>query len=245
MKKSLKIIGIILVVLALIVSVGIAILYNNGLSGMHNHSEPIEGQIKVACVGDSITYGHGISDWKKNNYPAKLGEILGDGYHVANFGESGRTLSPEGDQPYTESEQYRLSLEYCPDILIFMLGTNDSKPENWKNEETFLRYLNEMLDSYREVNPNVKIYICTPAKAFFPEGKSEGLTNFDIQPLVVDHISNCIRGYAVNHLLEIETLIDIHYLTSGHPEWFEADNVHPDKNGALAIAELIAKKILK
>ena len=99
--------------------------------------------------------------------------------------------------------------------------------------------------SYREVNPDVKIYICTPATAFFAEGQTEGTTNFDIQPLVVDDIANYTRAYALAHLLEIETLVDVHYLTSGHPEWFEADNVHPDKNGAFAIAELIAKKILK
>ena len=245
MKKALKIFGIILALLAVIVIVGIIILYNNGLSGIHHHSEPAEGKMKVACVGDSVTYGHGVVDWSKNNYPAQLQNILGEAYHVENFGQSGATLSPDGDQPYTESEQYRLSLEYCPDILIFMLGTNDSKPENWEDEETFIRHLDNMLDSYREVNPKVKIYLCTPATSFFPEGKGEGLTNFDIQPLVVDDIANYTRAYALAHLLEIETLVDVHYLTSGHREWFEADNVHPDKNGARAIAEFIAKKITR
>lgn len=245
MNKTLKIIGIVVAVLALIVIVAVIMLYNNGLSGMHNHTQAKEGQIKVACVGDSITYGHGVADWSKNNYPTQLGEILGDAYHVANFGHSGKTLSPNGDQPYTESEQYKLSLEYCPDILIFMMGTNDSKPENWQGESAFLKELDEMLDSYREVNPNVKIYLCTPATAFFPEGKSEGLTNFDVQPKIVDDIANYTRAYALAHLLEIEALVDVHHLTSGNPEWFEADNVHPDKNGARAIAELIAKKITK
>ena len=245
MNKKLKILLIALAVLAVLIAVTVVYLYSNGLSGIHHHTSPKEGQIKVACVGDSITYGHGVSGWAQNNYPAKLQEILGDGYHVQNFGHSGRTLSPEGDQPYTESAQYRKSLEYAPDILVFMLGTNDSKPENWTNITDFYTYLSEMLKAYKEANPNVKIYICTPAKAFFVNGESEGLTSFDIQPSVVDTICTVVRTYAITPISNIESLIDVYALTESHPEWFAADGVHPSKEGAQAIAQLVADKITK
>lgn len=65
-----------LVILA-ILAAGFAFLYFNGLSGMSNTTEAKEGQIKVACVGDSITYGHGITNWPKNNYPRTVAGIVG------------------------------------------------------------------------------------------------------------------------------------------------------------------------
>ena len=135
MKKTIFIIAVSLIAVATTIFL---ILYFNGFSGIHNHTDAKEGQIKIACVGDSITYGHGIANWPKNNYPAQLQEFLGDEYHVSNFGHSGRTLSPDGDQPYVESDQYQLSLDYDADIVVIMLGTNDSKPENWTNELDFI-----------------------------------------------------------------------------------------------------------
>ena len=90
MQKGLKMTAsMVLASLVILSIVGIGVfiyLYNNGLSGLYNNTEPKEGQIRVACVGDSITYGHSVSGWGKNHYPAVLQQLLGDGYHVANFG---------------------------------------------------------------------------------------------------------------------------------------------------------------
>lgn len=99
MKKVMKVVFIIIFIVAIIIGAGFSYLYNNGLSGQYANTEPKEGQIKVACVGDSITYGHGIKGWSENNYPAVLQTLLGDEYHVANFGSSGACINPEGDQP--------------------------------------------------------------------------------------------------------------------------------------------------
>lgn len=235
-KKTVITIGISLLVLGTILFL---ILYNNGYSGIHKHTKPEKDQIKVACVGDSITYGHGIKEWAKSNYPAQLQRILGDDYHVENFGHSGRTLSSKGNKPYVESKQYELSLDYDPDIVIIMLGTNDSKPKNWKSELDFIKEYENFINSYKKNNPDVRIILCTPAKAFFPNGKSEGETKFDIQPSIVDRIKNEIRAFA---LLGKYELVDIYSLTEYHEEWFE-DKVHPNNDGARAIAEAIAKKI--
>ncbi len=242
MKKGKRIIITVAVSIVVLAAILFAVLYSNGFSGIHNHTVPSDDQIKVACVGDSITYGHGISGWAKNNYPAQLQKLLGDDYHVANFGHSGRTLSDNGDQPYSESEQYKLSLEYDADIIIFMLGTNDSKPENWQDADTFIAEYKKMINSYKENNPDVRIILCTPASAFYPDGKSEGKTNFDIQPSIVEKIKTRILAFAV--LNEYEC-IDIYDLTHGHSEWFKKDNVHPNSTGAKAIAEAVANKIKK
>ena len=239
MTKKKKIVIGICISLLLLGAILFLFLYNYGYSGIHKHTKAKEGQIKVACVGDSITYGHGIRDWENNNYPAQLQEILGDGYHVENFGHSGRTLSSSGDKPYTESEQYKLSLEYDADVVVIMLGTNDSKPKNWTSELDFIKEYENLINSYKKNNPNVKIILCTPARAFFPNGKSEGKTSYDIQPSVVERIKNEIRTFA---FIENYELVDIYGITEYHREWFK-DNVHPNGDGARAMAEAIAKKI--
>ena len=38
-------------------------------------------------------------------------------------------------------------------------------------------------------------------------------------------------------------MIDIHSLTTAHPEWFEKDGGHPNTEGAKAIAEAVAEAI--
>ena len=240
MSKKKKILIIVVSAILAVIIIGFAILYSNGLSGMHNHTKAKDGQIRVACVGDSITYGHGIKGWAKNNYPAVLQDLLGDEYHVANFGESGRTLSPDGDQPYWESKQYELSLEYDADIIVIMLGTNDTKPENWVDTGYFNSQLTKLIQSYKENNPDVRIILCTPAMAFFPDGNTGELTNFDIRPDYVTIVRNTVRLYGLTNSYEV---VDVYDLTQNHREWFENDNVHPSNDGAKAIAELIAKKI--
>lgn len=239
MKKIIIMIIALALVLAMLL---LLVLHMNGFSGLHNHREPSENQIKVACVGDSITYGHGIGNWTKNNYPAQLQDMLGEEYHVENFGHSGRTVSDNGDKPYSESKQYELSLEYDADIIVFMLGTNDSKPQNWTDSDTFISEYKKMLDAYKENNPDVRIILCTPARAFFSGNKSEGKTNFDIQPNNIEQLKKWISVFALTEQYEC---IDIYDVTAGHSEWFEKDNVHPNAEGAKAIATAVYERIIK
>lgn len=240
MEKRKRIVLTVAVSVIVLAAILFAFVYNYGYSGIHIHKNPEEGQIKVACVGDSITYGHGIGGWAKNNYPAQLQNLLGDEYHVENFGHSGSTLSNDGDKPYSETKQYKLSLEYDADIIIFMLGTNDSKPKNWTGADTFMAEYEEMINSYKENNPDVRIILCTPAVAFFKNGKTEGTTNFKIQPKVLEEIKRRILTFAVLNGYEC---IDVYDLTYGHRNFFQKDNVHPNVDGAKAIAEAVANKI--
>ena len=87
--------------------------------------------IKVACVGNSITYGSGIKDRANHSYPSVLGRLLGSKYEVQNFGFSARTLLNKGDHPYMKETLFQKALNYQPDIVVIKLGTNDSKPINW------------------------------------------------------------------------------------------------------------------
>ena len=230
MKKVLKVLLIILLIIILIVAGGFAYLYFNGMSGMSNTSEPKEGQIKIACAGDSTTYGHGISGWPKNNYPTVLQNLLGNAYHVNNYGVSSFAVQESADRSYRTLPHYQESLAYDADYVVFMMGSNDSKPENWKGADAFKTDLLSLLDTYGDA----EIILCTLPAAFFLEGQTEGVTNHDIQPLIVEEIAEITRGVAAERGY---TLIDIHALTAQHPEWFEKDGVHPSNEGAAAIAQ--------
>lgn len=45
-------------------------------------------KIKVACIGNSVTYGYLLSDRERNAYPSQLQQMLGEGYEVRNFGKT-------------------------------------------------------------------------------------------------------------------------------------------------------------
>ena len=49
-------------------------------------------RIKVACVGNSVTYGYGLENRETESYPSRLQALLGEEYDVRNFGHSGATL---------------------------------------------------------------------------------------------------------------------------------------------------------
>ena len=91
-----------------------SLIFFNGLSGIRLNPKYQDEQIKVALVGDSVTYGHSIKNWPKNNYPALLSKALGEKYCVKSYGVSGSTVQPDGDQPYNITKAYTWSHEYDP-----------------------------------------------------------------------------------------------------------------------------------
>ena len=93
-------------------------------------------KIRVACVGDSITYGFNLINREKESYPSVLNELLGKEYEVGNFGFSGRTLLKNGDYPYVSEKLYQDSLNFNAKIVIIKLGTNDTKV-NGKKKKSF------------------------------------------------------------------------------------------------------------
>lgn len=243
-KKVLTIIGVVVVVLVVVVVIGFHYLYNHGLSGQYANTDAKEGQIKVACVGDSITYGHGVENWEENNYPAQLQQMLGDEYHVMNFGSSGACVNPNGDQPYTSRDVYQASIDYDADILMFMLGTNDSKPENWTDIDTFMENYMDLLGTYLVSENLPQVYIGLCAEGYYTQeyDPATGIAGYDIQPGIVDEIAERLALMPLSSVYPF-SVIDVHSLTEAHPEWFEADGIHPNADGAKAIAELVADEI--
>lgn len=189
---------------------------------------------RIACVGDSITYGAGISHIAKNSYPARLQSLLGKHYQVKNYGASGYTMQKAADYPYWEHPNFQKCMDFQPDIVLLMLGTNDGKTYNWVSAETFISDYKEMILRYQALDSNPKIYLMTPATVF-PQNTDPDLPDnqYNISSDNVEEITQLIRDLASE--LDLP-LIDIHEATKDHPEFFPADGVHPNAQGAAFIA---------
>ncbi|MBQ1588318.1 MAG: alpha/beta hydrolase fold domain-containing protein, partial [Prevotella sp.] len=143
---------------------------------------PKPDAVKVACIGNSITDGHGIDVATQFGYPALLQQMLGDNYWVKNFGVSARTMLNKGDNPYMNEMAWKDAVAFNPDIVIIKLGTNDSKPQNWQYGAEFKKDLKQMITTLRPdlAQPQKKkgkksknilpakpqIILCTPIPAF-------------------------------------------------------------------------------
>ncbi len=187
---------------------------------------------KVACIGNSITFGYQIAEREENSYPAQLGQMLGDKYQVENFGISARTLMSKGDMPYIKEEIYQKALDYNPEIVVIKLGTNDTKPHNWIHHNDFEADLQRMIDSFNNLESRPKIFLCYPAKVY---ETTWGINDSTI----VNGVIPIIKRVAKRNKLKT---INLHKATDNMKEHFK-DNVHPDKTGALKIAKTVKKHI--
>ncbi len=189
--------------------------------------------IKVACVGNSITQGPGRSH--PESYPMQLQEILGEEYLVKNFGVSGSTLLKSGDKPYWEEPQFEMSKNFDADILILKLGTNDTKPQNWKFHEDFKKDYIDLVETFKaSMKETSQLYICFPVPIFQDNwGITSSILENEIIPILKE----------VAEITGVLT-IDLHKEMSEKSSLFP-DGIHPDKEGNRVMAEKISSHILK
>ncbi|MDL2294951.1 GDSL-type esterase/lipase family protein, partial [Ruminococcaceae bacterium OttesenSCG-928-D13] len=137
MKKRLFIILVALAIIALLLWLTLRLLWHFSVNIIPPIPAAVPGTIRVACVGDSTTYGMLLWRREKSNYPAKLGTLLGGDYSVRNFAANSTTVLTTGDHPYVSHKVFQLGCDFEPDVVLIMLGTNDAKPENWTGGEAF------------------------------------------------------------------------------------------------------------
>jgi len=189
--------------------------------------------IRVACIGNSITFGSGVENRSANCYPNQIQRMLGEKYEVQNFGVSGATLLNLGDKPYMKEQAYKEAIMFKPEIVVIKLGTNDSKPHNWDEYKSyFIRDYKSLLTSFKIANPKVVIFVCLPVPAF---GDA-----FNIRDKVIkEEILPLVKIVASEEKVGLINLYDP-FLNLG--ELFP-DKIHPNAKGAKKIAELVFDSI--
>jgi acyl-CoA thioesterase I len=189
------------------------------------HVEDYPGTVKVACVGDSITWGAGIDRREQNCYPAVLAKLLGAHFDTRNFGVNGATLLKNGDGPYWKTGAFKEVTDWQPDVVIIKLGTNDSKPQNWSHKDEFAGDLRAMLDHFASLRSKPKVWLCLPVPVY---AEHWGIN----EPVVKGEVIPLIRLVAKERNLPV---IDLHTALSDHPEFFP-DQIHPNAAGAALMA---------
>ena len=191
--------------------------------------------LRVACVGNSVTYGYGLSDREHTAYPVVLQQLLGKGFDVRNFGHSGATLLRHGHRPYTQLPEFRQAMDFKADLVVIHLGLNDTDPRNWPNYgDEFIGDYRALIDSFRVANPQARIWICLMTPIFHRHPRFQSGTR-DWH----EAIQKTIRQIAATADVG---LIDLHTPLYNHPELFP-DALHPNAEGAAILARTVCSAI--
>ena len=192
-------------------------------------------RIKVACIGNSITYGYGLPDRATQSYPVQLQKMLGESYQVENFGKSGATLLNKGHRPYMQQDEYHRAIDFAGDIVVIHLGINDTDPRDWPDyRDFFVKDYIAQIDSFRVANPEARIMIArlTPIADRHPRFLS-GTRDWHGEIQLA--IENVARYAGVQ-------LIDFHKPLYPYP-FMLTDAVHPDPEGAFVLAQTVYSAI--
>ncbi len=188
-------------------------------------------KIRIACVGNSITYGGGLKDKATEPYPAVLQSKLGDRYEVGNFGKNGATLVAGAPNAYVATEEYKKALAFRPHIVIIDLGINDTGLAVWPSyRDDFTSDYLSLIHSFRALDPQPEIWICT-LTPYFNQSRRFKAALRDWYWEIQDNIRIVAREASTG-------VIDLHSPLYSMPHLF-SDAVHPDKDGARIMGETI------
>ncbi|HEX3132428.1 MAG TPA: GDSL-type esterase/lipase family protein [Planctomycetota bacterium] len=186
----------------------------------------LKAPIKLACIGDSITQGVGAAGGK--SWPDQLQTMLGDRWQVRNFGVSGSTLMNSGDKPYQKEGAFKNALEFTPDVVVILLGTNDTKPQNWKHKDQFTTDYHDLIGKFTALPSKPRIFI-----SYAPYIVGQG--NFGISE------ENTVAEFPLINAIAKATkasIIDVHASLAGKDALIP-DRMHPNTEGATEIATAV------
>lgn len=207
------------------------------------------GNIRVTCIGDSITEGGSCG---AVSYTYALQDILGDGYTVTNCGVSGMTMLKKGlcgDPVYGNQAgacswwntwAYPAALESEPDIVTIMLGTNDAKYYNWEGAQQnwgdyyTLDYVN-LIHQLRALKTHPKIYVLVPPPIYSPYP-------YDMNATIINQIYPSLQRDLAS-VVGAE-IIDVYSALLDTGVDNTCDGCHPNEAGNNIIAQTIADSIL-
>lgn len=191
------------------------------------------GAIKVAAVGDSLTYGYGLENRREEAYPSVLLDLLGSHYQVSNYGMSGRSLLSTSDYPYLQEKNAQASLQSDADIVIIMIGSNDSRAAYW-NKEQFVKEYRALAESYLRMASQPEVFLVAPP--YVPTSRF-GLNN----DIVRDELQTIVAKTATDLGVHF---VNLYLITEGKMDYY-SDGLHLTPLGNQVIAQEIFSALMR
>ena len=189
--------------------------------------------MRIACVGDSITFGMRTTRGAKgafiNSYPAQLQRMLGSEAVIGNFGQSGATLLNAGTRPYQKLPPFKAALASNPSVVVIQLGTNDANPKNWVHKDQFVADYLELVRQFQALTPAPRIFLCLPP---WP-------ANADYEAALQEQLPLIKKVAAETH----SDIIDVHGAFLNKKNLL-ADSLHPNDEGATVLAKTVYAAIM-
>eukprot|EP00759_Apiculatamorpha_spiralis_P005145 PhF_6_TR13051/c0_g1_i1/m.20714 len=207
------------------------------------------GPIRIAAMGDSITYGNGSHVGRterkgEGNYPVTLESLLRQdtkkcsigetkSVKVRNYGRSGATASTirKGRLSgfvYNTTAAYEKALGFFPHLVIIMLGTNDAKPLVWNQgvyEEHYTNLIRDIIDK----TSAKQVWLMLPPKVTSSLGTING-------KILTELVVPAAKRVAAS--LGLQT-IDLHDAVGFNVSDMLHDGVHPNRRGHDFIAQTV------
>lgn len=191
--------------------------------------------VKVACVGDSVTWGAQLEHRETDSYPVQLQRLLGSRYQVENFGVSGATLLRHGHHPYAATDAFRAALAFHPDVVVIHLGLNDTDPRDWPDlRDQFVADYSWLIAEFRTVNPAVRVHMAVLTPIFDAHPRFQSGTR-----IWAAEIRRLIPAIAQANHAEV---IDFYTPLLAHPNLF-SDALHPNAEGASILAQTVYQNL--
>jgi len=203
----------------------IALISCSGVMALSVQPQTItNNSIRVACVGDSITFGFG--------YPENLQTKLGENYTVNNFGVSASTVVSHSNKPYVNQNAFLQSKSFQPEIVIIMLGTNDAQSNIQGGIDTFSSDYKELISDYQSLPTDPEIWLVKPPPIYENDYYWD---NTILEQQVIPQIEQ-VAG-------ELDLpIIDVNSALTDYSEYF-GDGIHPNNQGSSIITETIYEAI--
>ena len=189
--------------------------------------------MQIVCIGDSITSGFRLPDPKKSSFPSQLESMSGNKWNIINAGVPGATAIKKGDIPIWTQGAFLEIMETTPEVVIFMLGTNDTKDCNWQHRDTFVADYSEIIQRLKKLPSEPKIFVLS-----IPPVIGEITSGISDERAV--ELTRDVKGIAEEngvHYLDISTPL------SDKPQLF-LDGLHPNERGDGIIAKIIMDAII-
>ena len=204
----------------------------------------------IVCLGDSNTHGYcpdpgdcadgGCRYNEQERWTCLLQSALGENYLVLEEGLSGRTsvfADPLHESMDAVSVVYSILMTHEPvDLLIIMLGTNDTKERFAANAAAIAAGMERLIRKCKSVEcwgdhaPNILV-VCPPpiGDGFHDEVMGKGCVEK----------SAALPGY----LKAVAERNEVHYLDAAGCEFNSLDFMHLSRRGHKQLAELLAAAV--